>query len=244
MNLLSNAFKFTSAGNVGLTFSYGDAKLTIRVMDSGSGIPPDKLEHIFLAFGQADASTSRHFGGTGLGLSISKRIAKLMGGDILVRSTVGEGSEFFVFLRLSLDARKQVQDEPNTPVPMTNSLQGLKILIVEDVVLNQILMQELLHKQGVVTSVAENGEVAVDAVQSDTSIDMVLMDVQMPVMDGYEATRRIRAMKPDLVVIGMTANAMESDIQACLEAGMNAHVAKPVDPRILTQTLLQQRPQK
>lgn len=244
MNLLSNAFKFTSAGNVGLTFSYGDAKLTIRVMDSGSGIPPDKLEHIFLAFGQADASTSRHFGGTGLGLSISKRIAKLMGGDILVRSAVGEGSEFFVFLRLSLDARKQVQDEPNTPVPMTNSLQGLKILIVEDVVLNQILMQELLHKQGVVTSVAENGEVAVDAVQSDTSIDMVLMDVQMPVMDGYEATRRIRAMKPDLAVIGMTANAMESDIQACLEAGMNAHVAKPVDPRILTQTLLQHRPQK
>lgn len=242
INLLSNAFKFTSQGSIGLAFSYVDSKLTVRVSDSGAGIPADKLEHIFLAFGQADASTSRHFGGTGLGLSISKRIATLMGGGILVRSTVDQGSEFFVYLMLEPGTRERGQNESDAVVPDYRDLNGLNILVVEDVVLNQILMQELLHRQGVHTTIAENGLVAVEAVNNDTSIDMVLMDVQMPVMDGYEATRQIRTTNTEIPIIGMTANAMESDIKACLDAGMNAHVAKPVDPIVLLRTLLDHCP--
>lgn len=165
-----------------------------------------------------------------------------MGGDILVRSTVGQGSEFCVCLMLKPDTREHGLNECDAVVPDYRDLKGLKILVVEDVVLNQILMQELLHKQGVHTTIAENGLLAVEAVNNDTSIDMVLMDVQMPVMDGYEATRQIRITNTNIPIIGMTANAMDSDIKACLDAGMNAHVAKPVDPIVFLRTLLNNCP--
>lgn len=237
INLLSNAFKFTSSGHVSVIFSYDNGKLIIRVTDTGTGIPFEKQQHIFSAFGQADASTSRQFGGTGLGLSISKRIANHMGGDIQVRSTVGEGSEFFVSLLIAEstqegDAVIAVVDDTQ------HNLNGLKVLIVEDVMLNQILTQEILRKHGIETDIACNGLEAVEKVKSGDAIDMILMDIQMPVMDGFEATRQIRSINPDIPIVGMTANAMASDVAACLEAGMHSHVAKPVDPKLLLAAII------
>lgn len=236
MNLLSNAFKFTAQGIIGLFFDYDEGRLKIRVSDTGTGIPPEKREHIFLAFGQADASTSRCYGGTGLGLSISRRIANLMKGDITVKSQVGEGSEFHVYLMLEPSLETQASSIEELKDIKDISINGLHVLIVEDVVLNQILMQELLKSHGLTSTVAENGLLAINEIKNDPSIDMVLMDVQMPVMDGYEATRQIRLLNPSIPIIGMTANAMESDVKACLDVGMNAHMAKPVDPDALMAT--------
>ena len=243
LNLLSNAFRFTREGGVSLSFSYMPESFTlqIRVSDTGIGIPKEKLDHIFTAFGQVDASTSREYGGTGLGLSITRRIAELMDGDILVRSTEGQGSEFCVNLHLT---ESQAQVQAQRPVADLEAdidvrpLTGRKILIVEDVEMNQIITRELLSGFGAVSEVAENGQEALDLLRSTGDFDAVLMDIQMPVMDGYQATRMIRGeVSRALPVIGMTANAMESDIQQCLAVGMNAHIAKPVDPQHLLEVL-------
>lgn len=238
LNLLSNAFRFTSSGEVSLSFYYlaDDGVLQIRVRDTGIGIPKEKLEHIFSAFGQVDVSTSREYGGTGLGLSISKRIAKMMNGDILVRSSVGMGSEFCVNLTLSEDTSpalvKVFTDHHAAP------LAGANILVVEDVAMNQIITQELLKGFGAHAEIAGNGQEAVTLLRAGHTFDAVLMDIQMPVMDGYEATRIIRReISSDLPVIGMTANAMDSDIEHCRSLGMNAHIAKPVDPEVMLEVL-------
>ena len=232
LNLLSNAFKFTREGYVHLAINYDaeEGKLQIRVSDSGVGIPADKIQYIFSAFGQADASISRRYGGTGLGLSISRRMAQLMGGDILVRSTEGEGSEFLVYMYL--DQQEGAVRQPETP-RKNLSFDKKCVLIVEDIKVNQLIAQEFLHKHGLTTLIAENGQEAIDVMSQNPAIDLILMDVQMPVMDGYTATRKIREMNADIPIIGMTANAMDDDKQACLSAGMNDHIAKPIDPDLL-----------
>ena len=244
LNLLSNAFRFTSVGSVSLSFAYMAAThtLQIRVRDTGIGIPKEKLDHIFTAFGQVDVTTSREYGGTGLGLSICKRIASLMDGDILVRSTEGMGSEFCANLSLKeisqpLPVRRPIEsiglEEEDLP------LTGCRILVVEDVAMNQIITRELLAGFGAASDIAENGVEALHQLRDGMEYDAVLMDIQMPVMDGYQATRRIRDdISASLPVIGMTANAMDSDIEQCLAAGMNAHVAKPVDPQRLLEVLI------
>ena len=232
LNLLSNAFKFTREGHIDLNISYevDDEKLQIRVTDSGVGIPADKMEHIFAAFGQADASISRRYGGSGLGLSISRRIAIMMKGDILVRSTEGQGSEFLAYLHLPVgDAAADDVGAPES----CGQLQGKCALIVEDIKVNQMIVQEFLSKHGISTLVAENGREAVDQMAARPAVDFILMDVQMPVMDGYAATREIRKLMPEIPIIGMTANAMDDDKMACLAAGMNDHIAKPIDPENL-----------
>ncbi len=232
LNLLSNAFKFTREGHIDLSVSYEQAeqKLQVRVTDSGVGIPADKVEHIFAAFGQADASISRRFGGSGLGLSISRRIAIMMEGDILVRSTEGQGSEFLAYMHLPVG--EEDVEEKVTP-ESRGQLQGKCALIVEDIKVNQMIVQEFLSKHGVSTLVAENGREAVDRMAGSPAVDFILMDVQMPIMDGYTATREIRKLMPDIPIIGMTANAMDDDKMACLAAGMNDHIAKPIDPESL-----------
>jgi len=229
LNLLSNAFKFTRDGSIRLVISYEKetSKLQVRVADTGVGIPADKIQHIFSAFGQADASVSRRYGGTGLGLSISRPIAQMMGGDILVRSTVNEGSEFCAVMYLPEGEQNRSKTYATDPKAL---LANKCVLIVEDIQINQLIVQEFLHKQGITTLIADNGLDAVNMMQQQPAVDLILMDVQMPVMDGYTATSKIREFNADIPILGMTANAMDDDKKACLSAGMNDHIAKPIDP--------------
>jgi len=237
LNLLSNAFKFTRAGHVSLTIQYDaeSSTLSIRVADSGQGIAADKLQHIFSAFGQADASTSRRFGGTGLGLSISRRLARLMNGDIAVESQEGEGAEFCAQLELPVGEAVPLSDRQQQ-ANLAN-MSDKCVLVVEDIEVNQMIVKEFLRKYDLHCVIAENGEEAVNRLKDNHAIDLVLMDIQMPVMDGYTATRLIREFAPDLPIIGMTANAMDDDKRACLATGMNDHIAKPIDPELLGELL-------
>ena len=248
VNLGGNAIKFTSKGEVvlGIRLVERDAQhvlLAFSVRDSGIGIAPDKLAHVFDGFSQAESSTTRRYGGTGLGLSISKRLVALMGGDLQLDSIQGQGSSFHFELRFALAPQRMTQP----PVPAGTAgkvqrLRGMRILVVEDNKINQMVAQGLLSQEGAEVFLAENGELGVAAVaNTQPGFDAVLMDVQMPVMDGYTATRAIRQDLglTDLPVIAMTANAMASDRAACLEAGMNDHVGKPFELDHLVALLLQ-----
>jgi signal transduction histidine kinase/CheY-like chemotaxis protein len=248
VNLGGNAIKFTSAGEVVLAVRLVErdaqhAQLAFSVRDSGIGIAPDKLAHVFDGFSQAESSTTRRFGGTGLGLSISKRLVTLMGGELQLDSTLGQGSTFHFQLRFALaQTPAAVAPAPAAPAKKVQRLTGMRILVVEDNKINQMVAQGLLSQEGAEVVLAENGEQGVATVATtQPGFDAVLMDVQMPVMDGYTATRAIRQDLGlnDLPVIAMTANAMASDRAACLEAGMNDHVGKPFELDHLVALLLQ-----
>lgn len=246
LNLLSNAFKFTSSGEIQVKVDYqtSQSRLFIRITDTGIGIPPEQIPYLFEAFRQADSSTSRRFGGTGLGLSISRQLALMMRGDISIDSKAGEGSCFTVSLIIpaSEDGNAACQQETGTenilpasaevqPAAEEQPLSGCHCLLVEDAPLNQILAEELLTQLGAQVTLAENGQVALDMLQQKLKPDVILMDIQMPVMDGLEATQRLRQL-PGLAhtpVLALTANAMDSDVQACSNAGMQDHIAKPID---------------
>jgi signal transduction histidine kinase len=241
INLLGNAIKFTSAGSVSLrvrllTREQGAVTVQLSVSDTGVGIPPEAQAAIFQAFTQADASTTRKYGGTGLGLSICHRLVTLMGGRIWVESEVGKGSTFhFIACFGEADARTLDVDPPvrETP-PATRSPGvplGLRVLVAEDNGVNQMLTVRFLRKLGCEASVADNGRDALEAVTAG-GFDLVLMDVQMPEMDGYEATAAIRA-HPDqamasLPIVALTAHATASDRDRCLAAGMNGFLTKPL----------------
>ena len=238
-NLLSNAVKFTEAGGIGLAVRAEPAgpdkvTLVITVDDTGPGIDPDVLPRLFGAFEQADPSIARRFGGTGLGLAISQRLAQLMGGSIGARSELGQGSSF----ELTLPARVVpatsepeigLSSEPDGPRP------DLRILVAEDNAVNRKIVEALLSPLGAAVTFAENGAEALDALQNQ-AFDVVLMDIQMPVMDGIEATRRLRASSgPNaaIPVIALTANVMEEQCRSYRAAGMDAEIAKPIDPQRL-----------
>jgi signal transduction histidine kinase/CheY-like chemotaxis protein len=242
INLGSNAIKFTSQGEVVLAVKVidrtaHDALLQFSVRDTGIGIAADKLEHIFSGFSQAESNTTRRFGGTGLGLSISSRLVKLMGGTLQVDSIETQGSTFHFQIRLPLaDGVLTVAPEawPGNRISTERRqrLLGLHILVVEDNKINQLVAQGLLNREGAEVTLADNGALGVDAVaHANPGFDAVLMDVQMPVMDGYTATRTLRTQlgMVDLPVIAMTANVMASDREACLAAGMNEHLGKPFE---------------
>ena len=242
INLGGNAIKFTTQGEVVVTVRVvsrdaTSAALEFSVRDSGIGIAPEKQEHIFSGFSQAESNTTRRFGGTGLGLSISKRLVSLMGGDLQLESTLGQGSRFFFLVPFTLTAApERVADAPLTSgakkEPKSMPLAGLRVLVIEDNKINQLVAQGLLSQEGAQVTLADNGALGVAAVARSTpGFDVVLMDVQMPVMDGYTATRAIRLDLglTELPIIAMTANAMASDRAACLEAGMNDHVGKPFE---------------
>ncbi len=246
-NLVSNALKFTERGAVTLGVAVTarvDTKFRVRISisDSGIGIAPETLGTLFQSFSQADSSTTRRFGGTGLGLAICKRLVELMGGEIGVDSRVGEGSRFWFELpfevapsdALPVQARLVKGDDATL-----TRLHGRRVLLVEDNRLNQEVATQFLRRAGLVVSVAENGRVALERL-ADASFDVVLMDCQMPVMDGYEATRLIRAQPQfrALPIIAMTANALVGDRERSLEAGMNDHLTKPVNANALYQILL------
>ncbi|MBS0345478.1 MAG: response regulator [Proteobacteria bacterium] len=231
VNLLSNAIKFTARGRVSLALRAEGGELLFEVADEGIGMTGEQLGRIFLPFEQANNQTTRNFGGTGLGLAISLRLAQLMGGRIEVRSRAGEGSCFSLRLPLVEAAAPESSAVcPAQALPAAQRLAGLRVLAAEDVELNRVVLEDLLRHEGAHCRFAENGRQAVDCLaQQPTAYDVVLMDIQMPEMDGYEATRLIRELAPGLPVIGLTAHAVQQERERCFAAGMVAHVAKPIE---------------
>ena len=247
-NLLSNAIKFTENGYVKLYLrTAGDAKegkteFDLVVEDTGVGIPADKLDKIFDKFTQADGSITRRFGGTGLGLTITRRLVEMFGGRIWVESVEGKGSKFTVRLQLEVAQKsKHVELDQKVSGGERVSLDGRspQILLVEDNAVNQKVVLAILSKRGFHVEVAANGLEALSAVQKSV-FDLVLMDVQMPYMDGIEATRKIREELGlrKLPIIAMTAHAMTGDRERCINAGMNDYVSKPVNPTTLVHTIM------
>lgn len=234
LNLLSNAIKFTEQGEVNFSVSQENGEMIFTVMDSGIGMSAEQLSQLFTPFHQLDDSTTRRYGGTGLGLVISQNFARLMHGDITVESVLGEGSTFSLRLPLA-EATTDIGDKVSHPESRDSHLTGMRILAVEDVEMNRVILEDLLEYEGAHVIFAEDGQQAIDRLEEHgvTSFDLVLMDIQMPVMDGYEATRRILEMAPGLPVIGVSAHALTDDRAKCLAAGMVEHVTKPIDPDTL-----------
>ena len=246
-NLISNAIKFTPAeGRVSVhcwaekTEDDNTAIIHVRVTDTGIGISQAAIDSLFQPFTQADASISRKFGGTGLGLAISKSIITLLGGDISVESTLGQGSHFTFFMRLPLAEQKDETQSTSSPAIALASLnlEGRHILVAEDNPINQFVLQEMLAPSGAEIVMANNGLEALNAVKAQP-FDLILMDMQMPVMGGLEATVKIRElpMTEHLPIIAVTANATEEDKDMGLTSGMNAYLTKPIDPAELVRTL-------
>jgi CheY-like chemotaxis protein len=246
-NLVSNAIKFTERGGVTLgvrllaNTSTG-SRLSFTVRDTGIGIDPTAQIRLFTPFVQADESITRRYGGSGLGLSIINRLTELMGGAVDFTSTLGVGSEFRVVLEFAPATAESLA--ATQPAPLSRGeqpLSGVRVLVVDDYDLNLVVTQRILEQAGALVWVADNGKEACERLQLQPShFDVVLMDVQMPIMDGYEATRRIRADLGlrDLPVIALTAGALSSERQRATTAGMDGFIIKPFDPPTLVSTVL------
>jgi CheY-like chemotaxis protein len=239
VNLLSNAVKFTPEhGHISFT-AYAEpegrdkTRLFFSVKDTGIGITDEQKSRLFHSFEQADSSISRKFGGTGLGLAISKNITEMMGGDIDVDSVFGEGSEFRFNVLVDISSAEEVAEKAKEDALDTSVLKGKKLLLAEDIEINREIVIAMLDGTGIEIVEAENGKVAVERFSEDPeSFDFIFMDVQMPEMDGYEATQKIREIDASYTgrvpIIAMTANVFREDIEKCLGAGMDDHVGKPL----------------
>jgi CheY-like chemotaxis protein len=239
MNLMGNGLKFTDSGRVAVAVSLGEraganAVLKFAVTDTGIGIPASQLTKIFEPFVQADGTSTRRYGGSGLGLAICRQVVEAMGGSLHASSTPGVGSTFSFTARLDVSPLAQA----GRPVPVASAdedlraLRGARVLLVEDNPINQQVARELLESVGVTVLIADNGAAAVAAVEGGPPADVVLMDLQMPQMDGLRATRAIRA-RPEhagLPIVAMTAHALASEREACMAAGMNDYLVKPFEP--------------
>ncbi len=249
LNLVGNAVKFTESGSVRIVSRISRARkrpmMVFEVIDTGMGISPEKLETIFDAFVQADNSVTREFGGTGLGLAISRRIAASLGGELTVRSTPGKGSTFTASIDIGSLEGVEILDSPASDAmeskasdagPIQETLLQARILLVEDGSTNRKLISLVLRKAGVEVATAENGEIGVQLAR-DNTFDLILMDMQMPVMDGYSATREIRELGIDIPIIALTAHAMSGDQEKCLRAGCSGYLTKPIGADELLQTI-------
>jgi signal transduction histidine kinase/CheY-like chemotaxis protein len=255
LNFLSNAVKFTSEGGVILSLVPGrdragiDYPVSISVTDTGIGIDPDKQALVFEAFKQADGSTSRRFGGTGLGLAISMELANLMGGDIELESRRDSGSTFTLFLPLAMPDARSPQAKPEVaahngmieqdePVP-DGDYQGARVLLVDDDMRNLLALTPLLERWHLDVTAAGDGQEALETLETDAPFRLVLLDIMMPGMDGYELTRQIRQRHAfrEVPVIALTARAGEDDLKQCLAAGADECIVKPVEVRVLKQVL-------
>lgn len=237
VNLLSNAVKFTERGGVNVRVSLEDERLMIRVIDTGLGMTPDQMARIFSPFEQADKSITRQFGGTGLGLAISANLVTLMGGSLSVKSDVGQGSCFSMSLPL-LPCEPVVGEVAGDDMP-AQILQGRRILVVDDVEVNRMIIEDMLSYRGATVLLAEDGLQALDLIQQMGAehFHAVLMDLQMPVMDGITAAERLRHVAPGLPVIALTAHAFAEERDRCLAVGMVDHVSKPVEESVLIRTV-------
>lgn len=247
-NLLNNAIKFTEQGQIHVRLQSRQsttpdrAWILIEVEDTGIGLSDDELKPLFQAFQQADVSTTRKYGGSGLGLAISRQLVEMMEGEIGVRSLPGKGSTFWFRIPLEI-ATAPVQTEQRTPPPSRDKLAGRQLLVVEDNPVNQFVITGLLRKLGITPLLSQDGQGSLDMLQQHPEIELVLMDCEMPGMDGYEATRLLRLReaaegRPRLPVIALTAHAMASHRERCLAAGMDDHLAKPVVLDELARVLL------
>ncbi|HEX2559483.1 ATP-binding protein [Phenylobacterium sp.] len=241
-NLISNALKFTERGEIRVTAARRDGALELVVADTGVGIPPEALSRLFEKFAQVDVSTTRRFGGTGLGLAICQQLARLMGGSIEVESQPGQGSRFIVRLPMPRVGEERQRSPLPSPeaVPAEPAL-SLRVLAAEDNSVNQLVLKTLLHQIGVEPVVVEDGQAALEAWEAG-DWDAILMDIQMPVMDGPTAARRIREReaatgRPRTPILALTANAMSHQVSQYLAVGMDGHVSKPIDAARLFQAL-------
>lgn len=250
INFLSNAVKFTSEGEIIVTFrqmmrSAGHVDLMVRVHDTGIGMAPEFINRIFRPFEQESIETTKRYGGTGLGMAITDHIVRLMGGEIVVESEPGKGSDFSVYLHLpeaevpEQTAKVKVLSEDDAEEKTQDSFKDRHILLAEDNEVNAMIAVEILQEMGAEVDVAENGEIAVErfSAQPAGHYDFILMDVQMPVMDGRTATRHIRALNREdaktIPIFGLSADAFVEDERLSKESGMNSHFSKPVDFRRL-----------
>jgi CheY-like chemotaxis protein len=256
-NLVGNAIKFTERGGVkivvtGQAVQDPDCQLEFEVIDTGIGIESAQLARLFQPFAQADSSLTRRFGGTGLGLIISRRLAQLLGGDVAVRSTYGEGSVFSLKLRARAQSGASLEVAPceavhglckTTSAPEPD-LQGCQVLLVEDGPDNQRLIAAILQRAGVVVTIAEHGAQALEQVSAEeqrlVNFDLVLMDMQMPVLDGYHTTRRLRESGYTIPIVALTAHAMKGDRELCLQAGCDDYATKPINKTRLLDVLRKQ----
>lgn len=241
-NLLSNALKFTDRGQVDLRVQTQGQELRFTVQDTGIGIPAERLGRLFTAFTQVEASTTRHYGGTGLGLSIVKQLATRMGGTVGVSTREGEGSTFWFTVRLDKETSAATAPAPS-PTPGGTPFLGLQVLVAEDNEVNRKVVQRRLETLGCRVLVVSDGAAAVRAWQEHQP-PLLLMDCQMPVMDGYAAARAIRQMEaaghwPRTRIVALTANVREEDRQAALAAGMDDHLGKPLETAALVNCLRQ-----
>jgi CheY-like chemotaxis protein len=259
MNLCGNAVKFTKSGGVRIVSRLVGSptdeapRLRFEVIDTGIGLNTEQVAKLFQPFTQADTSTTREYGGTGLGLTISKRLAQMLGGDISIQSAHGKGSSFIVEIETSslegvamINPAQEAElvptsTAPATPINTEVSLEGLRVLLAEDGPDNQRLISFHLRKAGAEATVAANGRIAVDeataAIKAGKPFHVILMDMQMPELDGYGATARLRTEGYTLPIVALTANAMEGDRERCLKAGCDDFATKPIDRTKLLQTI-------
>jgi CheY-like chemotaxis protein len=251
LNLLSNAVKFTESGAVRVDVSLdmetpSEVYIRLAVEDTGIGIPLKDQQRIFAPFMQVDASTTRRHGGTGLGLTIASDLIRAMGGSLSLKSEPARGSTFHFTIPLAKAPASHIYNpasgregaSPERAAPLAERPESLRVLLAEDVPTNQLVIRRILEKRGHRVQVASNGREAVDQVQSST-FDIVLMDVQMPEMDGFQATALIREL-PDLAavpIVALTAHAMPGDRERCMAAGMDGYLTKPIDAKELVQVI-------
>lgn len=246
INLISNSLKFTETGTITVgvhLLEENDEKAMIEftITDTGIGISESSLVYIFEAFQQATSQTSQLFGGTGLGLSIVKQLVESQGGTVAVHSKEGKGSTFSFILNFEKTATESAVETELVVLPI---IQNLKVLVVEDVKLNQLLMRILLEDLGIEVDVADNGKRAVEQLETQ-QYDIIFMDLQMPEMNGFEATEYIRnTMKSKIPIVALTADVTTVDLEKCKAMGMDDYISKPIDEKLLYHKIIKYMPKR